>query len=225
MGKYGLYKQQVLECCKWFSEHGYFGALTGTGGNVSIRIEEEPDVLAITPTNALYNELSEDNICIANFEQSLIEGWMSPSVETGMHIGVYTNRADVNAIVHTHQTFASIFSLINQPIPALFDEVAFHIGHTVEIIPYGLSGSQELIENVKSKLDNNCNCYIMQNHGALSLGQNLKEAHLNAELLEKICTIYYHALTTGKEITTLPENIIEAVIEIRKANMGRTCQR
>ena len=32
------------------------------------------------------------------------------------------------AVVHTHQAYASIFALINQPIPALFDEVALSIG-------------------------------------------------------------------------------------------------
>ena len=66
-----------------------------------------------------------------------------------MHISVYRNRLDVNAVVHTHQIFASVFSLINEPIPALFDEVTSRIGKGAEVVPYGLSGSQQLLDNAK----------------------------------------------------------------------------
>ena len=39
-----------------------------------------------------------------------------------MHAAIYQARGDVNAIVHTHQVYASALTLINKPIPALFDE-------------------------------------------------------------------------------------------------------
>ena len=115
--------------------------------------------------------------------------------------------------------------LINTPIPALFDEVAFSLGQTVEIVPYALSGSPELVNNVAGKLSNNANAYILQNHGILALGKNLDKAILHAELLEKVAHIYYLALSTGKPINTLPESIVEVVETVRnnevKAGNGR----
>ncbi len=133
-----------------------------------------------------------------------------------MHIGVYKNRPDVNAVIHTHQPFASALAIIDKPIPALFDEITVEIGHEVDIIPYAFSGSSELVNNVSGKLGNACHCYLIQNHGALCLGTDMQRAMKNAELLENVAKIYYHALATGEEIKTLPPAAIDYFADMRK---------
>jgi len=215
MGKYDQAKKDILACTQWLSEHGYFGALRGTGGNVSMRITGKQAV-AVTPSTLPYRDLSFTDICIVDFELQPIEGDLPPSVETGMHIAVYRNRLDVNAVVHTHQVKASALSLIDTPLPALYDEVALHIGNEVAIVPYALSGTPELIANVTAKLANNCHGYILQNHGALNLGETLEKAWLNVELLEKTAETYLAALSSGREITPLPEDIVDLLVALRK---------
>jgi len=215
MTKYEIYKKNVLEASLWLSEKGYFGSHRGSGGNVSVRVNET--AMAITPSSVKYQELSSADICVVGFDLSVIEenDKLKPSVEAGMHSIIYRKRPDVNAIVHTHQIYGSVFGLINTPIPALFDEVAFALGQLVEIVPYALSGSPDLVNNVAGKLSNNANAYIIQNHGILALGKNLDKAILNAELLEKVAHIYYLALSTGKPINTLPESIVDLVAAVR----------
>jgi L-ribulose-5-phosphate 4-epimerase len=215
MPKYESYKKNVLEASLWLLEQGYFGSHRGSGGNVSARVNET--AMAITPSSIKYQELSSSDICVVGFDLSVIEEneKLKPSVEAGMHSIIYRQRPDVNAIVHTHQIYGSVFSLINTPIPALFDEVAFSLGQTIEIVSYALSGSPELVNNVAAKLSNNANAYILQNHGILALGGDLDKAILNAELLEKVAHIYYLALSTGKLVTTLPESIVEVVKIVR----------
>ena len=134
-----------------------------------------------------------------------------------MHAGIYQSRSDVGAVVHTHQAYASIFALINLPIPALFDEVALAIGETVDVVPYALSGTPALVEHVKRAVTNGCDCFIIQNHGALILGKTLENAWKHAELLEKTAQAYYHALTTGKPVTTLPEETVQLVRKRRQS--------
>lgn len=214
MAQYDSYKKNVLEVSLWLLEHGYFGSQRGTGGNVSVRIDEEP-AMAITPSSVRYQELSADDICIVNFDLSVIEGRLTPSVESGIHSIIYQKRPDVNAVIHTHQIFGSVFALINEPIPALFDEVSFSLGQIVDVIPYGLSGSVDLVNNVACKLSNNANAYIIQNHGILAFGKNLDKALLNAELLEKVAQIYCLALSVSKTIHTLPESVIEMIKVVR----------
>ena len=204
MGKYDVCKKKVYECIMALVKEGY---VQGSGGNVSMLIEDV-NLVSVTPSQIEYSIMKYEDICIVDFELKLAEeSKYKPSIETAMHLSVYKNRPDVSAVVHTHQKYASIFSLINLPIPALFDEVAMSIGPEVEIIPYALSGSQQLVDNVVSKLGNSSNCYILQNHGALAFGSNLDKAKLNAELLEKTARVYYYALSTGKEISVLPQNI------------------
>ena len=215
METYIEYQKQVLDCTLWLSDHGFFGALRGTGGNVSVRIPGQ-DAFAITPSSIPYRDLAPGDICIVDFDLQQIRGDYGPSMEAGMHLKVYQHRPDVNAVVHTHQPEASVFSLLNRPIPALFDEVVLSLGPVVEIIPYALSGSPELAENVAAAVGNGGHGYLIQNHGILCLGATLEKAWLNAELLEKTAQTYSRALATGMAVSTLPEDIVGLLAAIRK---------
>ena len=214
MDKYDSIRQEVLDSSQWLAEHGYLGKLT-SGGNISARVPNE-NIIAITPSGKSYFTLNSNDICVIDFDLNPIDGSLSPSIEAAMHIGVYQSRPDANAVVHTHQPFASALSIINQPIPALFDEITVEIGHVVDIIPYAYSGSSDLVDNVIDKLGNACHCYLMQNHGALSLGSDMQQAMKNAELLENVARIYHRALMSGEKIQTLPTDAIDYFADMRK---------
>jgi ribulose-5-phosphate 4-epimerase/fuculose-1-phosphate aldolase len=207
MSTFVIEKKDILDACLWLSEQGYFGSLRGSGGNISVRLSE--NAMAITPSGVKYQGLSVDDICVAGFDSRAIDvkTGLKPSIETGLHGIIYQNRPDVNAVVHTHQIYGSVFAVLNMPIPALFDEVSWALGQIIDVIPYALSGSAELAANVGSKLANKAKAYIIQNHGILALGSTLDQAIVHAELLEKVAHIYCLALSTGKPVTTLPVSI------------------
>lgn len=216
MGQFDKDKQAIVKCARWLSEHGYFGCVRGSGGNISVKVNRQ-NMMAITPSRRPYQEMSLVDICVVDAQMKSIEGHLTPSVEASMHLSVYNSRPDVHAVIHTHPVFASILSIIDKPIPALFDEITFEIGAEVDVIPYAVSGSADLAQNVISKLGNDCYCYILQNHGALSLGKSLDQAWKNAELLEKVAQIYYYALITGRKISTLPEDAVEQIYKMRES--------
>jgi L-fuculose-phosphate aldolase len=139
--------------------------------------------------------MASEDVCVIDFDGNPLDGKLKPSIEIGMHLGIYKHRSDVSAVIHTHQTYASVFSILQRPIPALFDEI---------------------IVEVADKLSNQCHCYLIQNHGALSLGADMERAMKNAELLENMARIYYHALATGLDISELPDGAIEYFDEMRK---------
>ena len=221
-GQFASYRKAVLDCIQDLTHKGF---ILGLGGNASVRIEGT-NYIAVTPSQREHEDLSPDDICVVDFDlKPVVDSELQPSLETQMHISVYRNRLDVNAVVHTHQIFASVFSLINEPIPALFDEVTSRIGKVVEVVPYGLSGSRQLLDNITARLDNRAYCYILQNHGALCLGTALTEAKRNAELLEKAARIYYYALTTGKGVTTLPQDIQDLLDLVLRGNQDKEIER
>ncbi|WP_333649841.1 class II aldolase/adducin family protein [Candidatus Binatus sp.] len=207
MGHYDEYKRRVLRITQRLSADGYFGSKSGSAGNVSMLVEDE-DAVVVTPTRLRYDVMTVEDICVVGFDLARIEGERKPSIETPMHVATYKVRADVSAVIHTHQTFASALSVLNQPIPPLFDEVTLAIGNTIDVVPYALSGSRELHDNVARKLANRCHCYIIQNHGALCIGTDLDKTFTFVELLEKSATIYMRALATGKPVTVLPAKIV-----------------
>jgi glutamate-1-semialdehyde 2,1-aminomutase len=221
MSQYEPYKQQVLDTCQELARQGY---LIGTGGNVSIRIEGE-DALAITPSSRDYLGLSLDDICVYAFDKTPLEGDLTPSIETGMHTAVYQNRPDVNAVIHTHQPMASVFTIINTPIPAMFDEQVTQLGRCVDIVPYGMSGSPDLANNLAAMLDNQCNAYILQNHGIICMGTSMEKSAINVKVLEKCAKVYQAALATGKEISYLPEESASSFFGMLRSEQRKEIRR
>jgi L-ribulose-5-phosphate 4-epimerase len=213
MSPYDLEKQQVVETAQRLVEKGY---LMATGGNLSIRIPRRA-AFAVTPSNYDYSKMTPDDVCVLDFELNVIEGALKPSVESALHAGVYVTRADVNAVVHTHQVYASTLALINAPIPALFDEQVRFLGRSVEIIPYAPSGTGFLKNAIVKHIKNHNNAYILQNHGTLCLGHDVERAAHNVEILEKCALAYLLALCTEQKTSKIPLPIREiAFAKLRK---------
>ena len=217
MSQFNPEKHTVLEAAHWLAGHGYLGKRS-SGGNISLRVAHQ-DAVAITPSGRSYLNMAVEDVCVVDLDGNRIDGHLQPSIEVGMHLGVYKHRADVKAVIHTHQTYASVLAILNRSIPALFDEIIVEIGPVVEMIPYAFSGSADLVQNVIGKLANDCHCYLIQNHGALSLGSDMAQALKNAELLENVARIYYHALAAGLDISELPKGAIEHFAEMRKLRL------
>jgi L-ribulose-5-phosphate 4-epimerase len=205
MDSYFPYQQQVVETAQRLTEKGY---LMATGGNLSVRIMGQA-AFAVTPSNYDYLKMRPADVCILDFDLNVLVGELKPSVESGLHAGVYQTRPDVNAIAHTHQVYASALALINAPIPALFDEQVRFLGRSVEIIPYAPSGTGFLKNAVVKHIKNHNNAYLMQNHGALCFGHDAERAAHNVEILEKCSLAYLLALCTERPVSKIPLPIRE----------------
>lgn len=213
MGLYDQDKERVVETCRRLVGKGY---LIGTGGNVSVRTAGGR-ALAITPSNYDYLKMSPANICILDLDLAPLEGEMKPSIESSLHAAIYETRPDAGVVIHTHQIYASTFALINQPIPALYDEQVRFLGRSVEIVDYAPSGTSFLKKALVSKLRSHANAYILKNHGAVCLGDSAERAIFNVELLEKCALTYLLALCTEKKVSKIPLPIREIIFaKLRK---------
>jgi L-ribulose-5-phosphate 4-epimerase len=213
MSQYDSAKQQIVETAQALVRKGY---LMATGGNISMRLLKQ-DAFAITPSNYDYMKMTFEDVCILDFDLNPIEGERKPSVEAGMHAAIYQVRGDVNAIVHTHQVYASALTLIRAPIPALFDEQARFLGRSVDIIPYAPSGTGMLKNTIAKHVQNYNNAFMMQNHGALIFGHGLERAVHNVEILEKCALAYLLAICSERKVSKIPLAVREiAFSKLRK---------
>ncbi len=213
MGQFDSAKALIVETAQQLTKKGY---LMATGGNLSMRIAGQA-ALAITPSNYDYMKMLPEDICVLDFELNMLEGSLKPSVESGMHAAIYRARPDVNAVVHTHQVYASTLTLIRMPIPALFDEQTRFLGRSVKIIPYAPSGTGLLASTIARHVRDHNNAYMMQNHGALVFGHDMERAVHNVEILEKCSLAYLLALCTDRKISKIPLAIREvAFAKLRK---------
>ena len=210
---FDTFKKQVVDTAQSLTHKGY---LMATGGNLSVRIAGQ-NAFAITPSNYDYLKMTPDDICVLDFNLNMLDGHLKPSVESAMHGAVYQSRADVNAIIHTHQVYTSALTLIKMPIPALFDEQTRFLGRSVDIIPYAPSGTSMLKNTVAKHVRNHNNAYMMQNHGALVFGHDMERAIHNVEILEKCALAYLLAICSEKKISKIPLAVREvAFAKLRK---------
>ncbi len=213
MGQFDSARKLIVETAQQLTRKGF---LMATGGNLSYRIAGQ-SAMAITPSNYDYLKMLPEDVCVLDFELKVIEGSLKPSVESAMHAAIYRVRPDVNAVVHTHQVYASTLTLIKMPIPSLFDEQVRFLGRSVNIIPYAPSGTGLLAGRIARSVRDHNNAYMLQNHGALVFGQDMERAVFNVEILEKCSLAYLLAICTDRNVSKIPLAVREvAFAKLRK---------
>lgn len=175
-----------------------------TWGNLSVR-DPETGKIYLTPSGMAYDTLQESDVCVLDEKGNIIEGTRKPSVEKMLHVLIYQNRKDVQAILHTHPVNSTVFGVLHQSIPVITDEMAQAIGGPVQCAEYALPGSMELAENVMHALGNVQAC-LMANHGAVCVGKDMKECFKVATVLETSSDVYQKALAAGKPYEISKEN-------------------
>ncbi len=200
-------KETVLEAAQQMAQKGL---VVGTSGNVSMRLRDPGgrELLAITPNGRYYDSLVVDDIAVVDFNGDRVEGEFAASVETMLHIGVYKTRKKVNAVVHAHPVFGSAMAVAGLEIPAFLDDQVTQIGGEIKVAEHALPGSPELVRNVIDALGSR-NAVLLANHGALTVGKDMREAFTACELLEKTARTYVYALSLGK-VNLLPAEAIDA---------------
>ena len=207
MSRWDEQKKLVLATAQLMLEKGL---VVGTSGNVSFRLPagEGQDLLAITPSSRYYDSLTVEDIQVVDFEAEPVEGDLPPSVETMLHIGIYTARKNVNAVIHSHPVYASAISLTGEGIPPILEDQVVFLGGEIDLAKDAPSGSDELVDAVLQALGAK-NAVILPNHGAVSVGRTMREAFTAAELLEKTAKVYYLASSMGK-VNLMPDETVQA---------------
>ena len=205
MSKWQEGKKIVLETAKQMLDTGL---VSGTEGNVSLRLppEDGREILVITPRKH-YELFTIDDMQVIDFEGKHVEGDLTPSIESPIHIGIYKAKKEVNAVVHTHSAFASTAAVAGLDIPVIMDEQASVLGGEIRVSKYALPGSQDLMKNVLVALEGR-SAVILQNHGMLGIGRTMPEAFNACVLTEKMAMIYLRALSIGK-VKPVPAEAVE----------------
>ena len=221
MANFGPSKQEIVAAAQRLSARGH---LVATGGNLSVRIPGAA-AFAVTPSDLDYAGMTPDDVVVLDLDLNVLEGTRKPSIESSLHVAVYRARPDVHAVVHTHQPYASTLALVVAPIPALFDEQVRFLGRSVEIVPYGPSGTSLLRHQLGRRLGSRANAYILRNHGAVCLGTDLVRAENNVELLEKCALTYLIALCTERKVSRIPLVVREVAFHKLKKDQDAAAHR
>lgn len=185
-----------------------------TGGNVSMRLENGS--ILITPSGMPYETMTTDQILVLNPNGEVIEGTLRPSVDTVALIHIYKNMPTVNAIIHTHQPYATAVGLIADELPAITTTLCNACRGSVKVAPYSSPASldmgKETVDHIGDKL-----AIILKHHGVIAIGNNLAQALYSAIYLEDSAKCYLTACAAAggaKNIRLLTEAQTQHAVEI-----------
>lgn len=165
-----------------------------TWGNVSVRVDETR--FLITPSGLDYNQTDPEDLALYDATKDTYVGHYKPSSEKGIHASAYECFRDGGFVIHTHQTFASAYSVCGFEQLQMTEEERKMLGG-IGLADYGLPGTKKLKKNVSSCFEKGAHTVLMRNHGAVVVGKDKEEAFARIELLEEICRRNYkgHELT------------------------------
>jgi L-fuculose-phosphate aldolase len=172
------------------------GYTASNDGNISVRLDG--DRLLMTPKNVCKGFMSAEMMCITDLDGKKLVGERDPSSEMQMHLEVYRQRPDANAVVHAHPPTATGFAVAGIPLDrAVLAEVVTTLG-SVPIAEYATPSTRELPEAVRKYVKAH-DGMLLANHGALTLGADLFAAYYKMETIEHFAKISLVARLLGGE--------------------------
>jgi len=189
-----LYQQQII---------------TATGGNVSVRCEDNPDHCWITPGSIFKGDLKPElMVRITMGGEQLDPASPKPSSEWPFHTQTLIKKPNANAVIHAHAPHATILANSGLPFLPVSSEAAFF--GNIERIPYTMPGSDELAQLVSEALRSEW-VVLMVNHGIVVAGTSLRRAADMVQIIERTAEVILgcYQATGGKPPQVLPQKAVD----------------
>jgi L-fuculose-phosphate aldolase len=172
------------------------GYTASNDGNISVRLGA--DRLLMTPKSVCKGFMTPDMMCVTDLDGRKLQGDRDPSSEMLMHLEVYRQRPDIQAVVHAHPPTATGFAVAGIPLNrAVLAEVLTTLG-SIPIAEYATPSTKELPDAVRKYVKAH-DGMLLANHGALTLGTDLFSAYFKMETIEHFAKISLVARLLGNE--------------------------
>lgn len=181
----------------------------GTGGNLSI-YDRSTGYVAITPSGIDFYDIELEDIVILDINGNHIEGNRVPSSEYEMHLMQYRTRDDIDAVIHAHTTYVTVFACLRRPMLPSHYMIAL-AGKDVRCADYATYGTHELAVNAAEAMKGR-KAVILANHGILTGANDLMNAFNIIEELEYCAKIHILCEAIGKPVI-LPDEEMELMLE------------
>ncbi|HBO22378.1 MAG TPA: aldolase [Providencia sp.] len=190
-------RQELADWAKSMFNRGYS---SGGAGNISARLADGS--IIVTPTNSSFGDLDPNRLSKLDAQGNWIGG-DKPTKEVSMHMAMYLQRPDCQAVVHLHSPWLTALSCLpgldsTNCLPPITPYYVMRVGK-LPLIEYLPPGDDRIGEEI-ARLAPNHNAVLLSNHGPVVGGKTLRQAFFNAEELEDTARLYItlrpHGFTT-----------------------------
>ena len=177
------YRSDIIEICRRVYRNGW---VASNDGNISIRIA--PNAVLCTPTGMSKGYLKPDQLVKVDMEGNKLEGELEASSEVKIHLDVYRNKKGINSAVHAHPPYATAYAVAGIPLDqCVIPEIIVSLG-SIPLTEYGTPSTYEIPESIRKYLKDH-NAFLLQNHGAFTIGADVYQAYYRMESVELFAKI------------------------------------
>lgn len=193
--------EQLIDICHRLYARGF---VTATDGNVSVRLENGN--ILTTRTSINKGMVTVDDLVEVDRNGKPQSTYFKPSTELPMHLYIYSQRPDVNAVVHAHPVYATGFAAAREPlVSCVFPEVIIGLG-AVPLAEYATPSTEEVANSLEPFIKN-ADAILLANHGVVTYGKDLLDAYFKMEKVEHAAHIIFVARILGGEKALTPEQV------------------
>lgn len=207
-----MYENKKKEIIKTALQLREYRLIALSGGNVALK--NDKGHIMVTPSGMPYETMVAEDIVIIDEDGKVLEGTRKVSVDTEAILYIFKNMLEINAVIHTHQVYASAVGLVEDELPAAVTTLPNACLGPVNVAPYSSAASLEMgISTVK--YIGGRRAVILKNHGVVTVGGTLKEALYSAVYLEDAAKTYIMAKAIGTP-SILDEEQVKVAVELFK---------
>jgi L-ribulose-5-phosphate 4-epimerase len=196
-----------------------YGLIALSGGNVSLRLPSG-EVL-VTPSGMIYEDMVPSDVLVMDIKGKIIEGERAPSVDTVALLYIFEKMPHINAVIHTHQPFATAVGLVADELPCVVTTLPNATKGPVKVCPFSSAASIDMgIQTVNNA--GNTLAVILKSHGVIAIGTSLKEALYSCIYLEEAAKTYVYARSMSDKVACLkPEQWQQAADTFKYYGQGK----
>ena len=190
-------REQMIHAAK---ELKYYRLISLCGGNVSVRLDDGN--FLITPSGMEYDNMQPEDICKVDRTGKVIEGKWRASSDTAAIIYIFENMPEVNAVIHTHQPYATAISLVEDEFPPCCVTQVDALRGKVNVAPFTISGDRAMGPLTCDYMEGSF-AVILKNHGVMAVGVDLRKCLYAAVYLEEAAKTYCIARSMSNPVVPM----------------------
>ena len=203
-------RAEIVAIGKRVYDRGY---VASNDGNISVRLDDRR--VLITPTGVSKGFMKPGDLIVVDLEGRVLQGTKRPSSESDMHLRIYRDRPDVNAVCHAHPPYATGFAVAGIPLDRrILPEFVIGLG-AVPVVEYGATGTPALYGTLRRYVQD-YDAFLLANHGAVTVAGSLLGAYHRMETLEHVAMILFVARQLGR-VNELTRAQVAQLVAMRKS--------
>jgi ribulose-5-phosphate 4-epimerase/fuculose-1-phosphate aldolase len=199
-----------LAACHRAADH--FGLNEGIDNHMTMLLPGTTDRFLLAPFGLHWSEVRASDFMVVDFNRQIVSG-RGPIEDTAyfIHMPVHRLSPKARCVLHTHMPYATALSMLENPRleMAVQTSIGFYDDIAYEPTYNGLAFDHQEGERLARALGDR-SVVLLANHGVLVIGETVPQAFERLYFLERACQAQILALSTGRPLKLVPDEIVRA---------------